>query len=169
MKRRRNHDVGFKARVALEAFKGERTVSELAAEYGAHLLPQSVCIQTPRGDDTRSMAEAIARHWFEPKVEGRCRAANIFTQGGKKSHAVDQDTVRALHAKMDAFICTLWRHPRSGIERAITLYNHQRPYTMRRKNRPTDCFLILFKHGCQLTAVVYFNRIEPDQQVQAVA
>ena len=29
MKKRRNHDVGFKARVAL---KGERTVSELAAQ-----------------------------------------------------------------------------------------------------------------------------------------
>ena len=36
MRKRRNHDVGFKARVALEAVKGERTVSELAAEYGVH-------------------------------------------------------------------------------------------------------------------------------------
>lgn len=36
MSKRRNHDAGFKARVALEAVKGERTVSELAAEYGVH-------------------------------------------------------------------------------------------------------------------------------------
>ena len=36
MKKRRNHDAGFKARVALEAARDERTVSELAAEYGLH-------------------------------------------------------------------------------------------------------------------------------------
>ena len=36
MSKRRNNDAGFKARVALEAVKGERTVSELAAEYGVH-------------------------------------------------------------------------------------------------------------------------------------
>jgi transposase len=36
MRKRRNHDAGFKARLALEALKGERTVSELAAEYGVH-------------------------------------------------------------------------------------------------------------------------------------
>ena len=34
MSKRRNHDAGFKARVALEAMKGERMVSELAAKYG---------------------------------------------------------------------------------------------------------------------------------------
>lgn len=32
----RNHDSGFKARVALETVKGEPTVSELAATYGVH-------------------------------------------------------------------------------------------------------------------------------------
>ncbi len=36
MSERRNHDAGFKARVALEAVKGERTVSELAVAYGVH-------------------------------------------------------------------------------------------------------------------------------------
>jgi transposase-like protein len=36
MSKRRNHYAAFKARVALEELKGERTVTELAAAYGVH-------------------------------------------------------------------------------------------------------------------------------------
>ena len=36
MSKRRNPDAAFKARVALEAVKGERTVSELATDYEVH-------------------------------------------------------------------------------------------------------------------------------------
>lgn len=43
---------------------------------------------------------------------------------------------------------------KAGIGRWITFYNHQRPHTA---------------HGGQPPAVVYFNTIETDQQVQAVA
>ncbi len=33
---RRQHRAAFKAKVALEARRGERTINELAAEYGVH-------------------------------------------------------------------------------------------------------------------------------------
>ena len=43
---------------------------------------------------------------------------------------------------------------KAGIRRWITFYNHHPPHTA---------------HGGQQPAVVYFNAIETDQQVQAVA
>lgn len=78
MRKRRNHDAGFKARVALEAVKGERTVSELAAEYGVH--------------------PTMIHQWKKSLLDG---AADIFERGGKKpSTEVDEETVRSLHAKI---------------------------------------------------------------------
>lgn len=76
MRKRRNHDAGFKARVALEAVKGERTVSELAAAYGVH--------------------PTMIHQWKRALLDG---AADIFERGGRKTVEVDDDTVRALHAK----------------------------------------------------------------------
>jgi len=33
---RRSHDAAFKARVALEAIRGEKTMAQIATEYGVH-------------------------------------------------------------------------------------------------------------------------------------
>nr|WP_254433771.1 IS3 family transposase [Paracoccus yeei] len=79
MSRRRNHDAAFKARVALEAVKGERTVSELAAEYGVH--------------------PTMIHQWKRSLLEG---AAGIFERGGKAAAAAEvaEETVRDLHAKI---------------------------------------------------------------------
>ena len=77
MKKRRNHDAGFKARVALEALKGERTVSELAAAYEVH--------------------PTMIHQWKKALLDG---AADIFERGGKTAPVVDEDTVRSLHAKI---------------------------------------------------------------------
>jgi transposase len=36
MTKRRNHSPAFKAKVALEALRGEKTLSELSSQYGVH-------------------------------------------------------------------------------------------------------------------------------------
>ena len=77
MSKRRNHDAGFKAPVALEAAKVQRTVSELAAEYGVH--PKTI------------------NQWKKALLEG---AADNFERGGKKKAEVDQETVQTIHAKI---------------------------------------------------------------------
>jgi transposase len=78
MRKRRNHDAGFKARVALEAVKGERTVSELAAAYGVH--------------------PTMIHQWKKALLEG---ASDIFERGGRTQAAeIDEETVRSLHAEI---------------------------------------------------------------------
>ena len=78
MRKRRNHDVGFKARVALEAVKGERTVSELAAEYGVH--------------------PTMIHQWKKSLLDG---AADISGRGGKRPAVeVADETVRSLYVRI---------------------------------------------------------------------
>lgn len=77
MRKRRNHNAGFKARVALEALKGERTVSELAAEYGVH--------------------PTMIHQWKKALLDG---AADIFERGSRKPAEADEETVRLLYAKI---------------------------------------------------------------------
>ena len=77
MSRRRNHDAAFKARVALEAVKGERTVSELAAEYGVH--------------------PTMIHQWKRALLDG---ASGVFERGGRKMPEIDEEQVKELHAKI---------------------------------------------------------------------
>lgn len=77
MKKRGNQDAGFKVRVALEAVKDERTVSELAAEYGVH--------------------PTMIHQWKKFLLDS---AADVFERGGKRAPKIDEGTVRSLHAKI---------------------------------------------------------------------
>ena len=79
MSKRRNHDAAFKARVALEALKGERTLSALAAAYEFH--------------------STMLHQWKRSLLAG---AAGIFERGGKAAANAEiaEDTVRDLHAKV---------------------------------------------------------------------
>ena len=75
-KERRNHSPQFKAKVALEAAKEERTVTELSRQYGVH-------------------ANQI-RAWKKQLLEG---AVEVFASGVEQQR--DQDAVvQELHAKI---------------------------------------------------------------------
>ena len=77
MSKRRNHDAAFKARVALESLKGEKTAAELAAAYGVH--------------------PTMIHQWKKALLEG---ATDIFERGAKKKAEIDEGAVRDLHAKI---------------------------------------------------------------------
>jgi len=73
---RRNHSPAFKARVALEALKGEKTVAELATLHDVH--------------PTRIVS------W---KSELLARAAEIFGNGSS-GEPQSQEKIRELHEKI---------------------------------------------------------------------
>jgi transposase-like protein len=73
---RRNHTPAFKAKVALAALKGEKTLTELAQQFDVH-------------------ANQITQ-WKAQLLEG---AAGVFGHGGREASAPAVD-LKALHAKI---------------------------------------------------------------------
>jgi transposase len=74
---RRNHTPGFKAKVALAAIKGERTVVQLAEQFDVH--PNQVAA-------------------WKAQLEGG--AADVFGPGGGNAAAQPAIDVKSLHAKI---------------------------------------------------------------------
>src|ERR1700758_4020493 len=74
---RRNHTPAFKARVALAAIKGDRTLAELAEQFDVH--PNQITS-------------------WKAQLEGG--AANVFGPGGGNGAAQPAIDVKALHAKI---------------------------------------------------------------------
>jgi transposase-like protein len=78
---RRNHSPAFKAKVALAAIKGEKTLSELAEQFDVH--PNQITT------------------WRTQLLEG---AAEVFGDKGKAEAALVD--VKALHAKIGELTLT---------------------------------------------------------------
>lgn len=77
MSKRKHHAPGFKAKVALEALKGEETAAELASRFG--VLPTMI------------------HQWKRALLEG---ASGVFERGGRKKPEIDEEQVKELHAKI---------------------------------------------------------------------
>lgn len=76
--KRRRHDPEFKARVALEALKGVKTIQQIAKEFEVHPVQAS--------------------EWKKTMAEG---AAGVFGPGARKPEAEEFDRERTrLHAKI---------------------------------------------------------------------
>lgn len=77
MSKRKQHSPEFKAKVALEAVKGEATVSELASRFGVH--------------------PTMIHQWKRALLDG---ASGVFDRGGKRTPEVDAEQIKDLHAKI---------------------------------------------------------------------
>ena len=77
MTKRKQHKPEFKARVALEAMKGEQTVGELASRFGVH--------------------PTMVHQWKKALVEG---ATEVFQRGRTPAEPADAGRIKELHAKI---------------------------------------------------------------------
>ena len=77
MNKRKRYAASFKAKVALEALRGEKTMSELSAKYGVH--PNMIA------------------GWKKKAVEGM---VDVFSSKENKSGQVNESQVKDLHAKI---------------------------------------------------------------------
>ncbi|OQM73820.1 transposase [Pseudaminobacter manganicus] len=77
MSKRKQHAPEFKAKVALEALKGEETAAELASRFGVH--------------------PTMVHQWKRALLEG---ASGVFERNGRKKPEIDEEQVKELHAKI---------------------------------------------------------------------
>lgn len=83
MSKRKNYSGGFKAKVALEALRGDKTLSELSSKYGVH--------------GTRHHLPNLVTKWKKQSVEG---LGKVFSGKFVKPDASHEAEVKELQAKI---------------------------------------------------------------------
>jgi transposase-like protein len=91
---RRQHSAEFKAKVALEAIRGERTVNELAAEYGVHPVQITQWKKVVLDELPQIFS---SRHGARHKAEEALKAA-LYQQIGQLKVELDWLKKKAGHA-----------------------------------------------------------------------
>lgn len=79
MKKRKNYSKEFKARVALDAIKGQKTLNELASEYGLH--PNQIGQWRKKLID--ESAEVFARNKDREEESHEAEKDRLYRQIGK--------------------------------------------------------------------------------------
>ena len=78
-KRRRKFEDGFKAKVALEAIKGEKTLAELSCEYGLH--PNQIAKWKKKA--LEGLPGVFSKKQDEKQIESQKREEELFQQIGQ--------------------------------------------------------------------------------------
>ena len=128
---RRKHAAGFKAKVALAALAGDKTLTELAQQFEVH--PNQIT------DWKRQLSD---------------RAAEVF---GKSSEANPPVAVKAMHAKI--IIERLWKsvkyervylhaydsvnEARKSIMQYLDWYNRSRPHSKLEEKTPDEAYAVM--------------------------
>ena len=96
MKRQgRQYSADWKAKVALEAIKGQRTVQEIASHYEVH--------------------PTLVTHWKKQLLEG---AAEIFSNGKRAAADADQELKAELYQQIEKLQVEVdWLKKKSGLPR----------------------------------------------------
>ena len=128
MSKRKQHAPEFKAKVALEALKGEQTVAELASRFGVH--------------------PTMIHSWKKALLEG---ASGVFERGGKKAPEIDEEhpqtqgKIERWHQTMKNRVLLEHYFLPGGLERQIAAfvdhYNNKHYHESLGNLTPADVYL----------------------------
>jgi len=94
-RRRRQYSADWKAKVALEAVKGQRTVQEIASHYEVH--------------------PTLVTHWKKQLLEG---AAEIFSNGKRAAADAEEELKAELYQQIGKLQVEVdWLKKKSGLSR----------------------------------------------------